>query len=130
MAVADGVALMFTLGRCRKTVSPFRDGTILTVDAAPAPWAVIEAGRSHATAAEGSGAGSRILALAGSGLTSDNCTECTIGAVSVGCVAVGCAAVFSPVAVQKNASTPTATARPDRNKSGFPRHAGGASLTH
>jgi tripartite-type tricarboxylate transporter receptor subunit TctC len=23
-----------------------------------------------------------------------------------------------------------ATARPDRNESGFPRHAGGASLTH
>jgi hypothetical protein len=107
MPVADGAALMFTPGRCRKTVSTFRNNTAFPADAIVAPWAVIEAGRSHATAAGGSGAGSRILALAaGSGVTSDDCTECTIGAVSVGCVAVGCAAVFSPAAVQKNASTP------------------------
>jgi putative tryptophan/tyrosine transport system substrate-binding protein len=26
--------------------------------------------------------------------------------------------------------SPAPTARPDRNESGFPRHAGGASLTH
>jgi hypothetical protein len=115
--LADGVDLMFTPGRCKKTTSGFSHGGTLwraagfPVSAAGAPWGeastVKEGGRSgQATALFVAGDGSGIiLGATWSGATAEDCTAGADSAVCVG--------VFSPADAKKkyaSAATPNVAA--------------------
>jgi hypothetical protein len=107
----DGVDLMFTAGRCKKTKSRFCDaGTVWRV-------AVFPAGAAAATCSTGTGAGGSgqastesgagycpgILGAAGTGATGEDCTTAVVSAA--------CVLAFSPADGQKmyaSAATPNA----------------------
>jgi hypothetical protein len=108
--VAEGVDLMFTLGRCTKTIARFwRMGTvwsvaIFPVGAAAAIWGeasrVPEAGRSgQATPLSPARDGSEILGAAGTGATGEDCTAAVVSAA--------CVVAFSPADGQKTYASAT-----------------------
>ena len=121
--VADGADLMFTLGRCRKTVSRFwTAGTVwraalFPAGAAEATWGeastAAEGGRSGQATAGGSGDG---RGTAWTGAAAGDCTDGAASAVCVACSPAGAKKKYASAPAPNTApsAAPAISFRPDR----------------